>query len=150
MLELFIAQGGPQVVGTLVGVLIGLALGILIGAVLLRAGCHFARVQVPEFGKACGIVVIVMIANWVVNFALGFAIGLAVGASGGELDSAMLLSIQGLGIVVSFFIASLIYKAMIPTETFGRAALVWLIQVLIALAIALVVVAIVFAVGSVM
>ena len=53
--------------------------------------------------------------------------------------------------VVSFLINTpitmLLYKAMIPTETFGKAALVWLIQLVIVICIALIILALVFGIG---
>jgi len=64
------------------------------------------------------------------------------GAGGGVDQRSIQLVSQVLGILL----AILVYQAMLPT-TLGRAALVWLFQLLIILAIVIVIVAIIFGVG---
>jgi hypothetical protein len=91
----------------------------------------------PTFGRACLIVFV----NGLVAFGLGIVMGLIGGNAGADQGTIRLLS-QILGIVV----AIVVYQAMLPT-TIGRAALVWLFQLLIIFAIALVILAVIFATG---
>lgn len=91
----------------------------------------------PTFGRACLIVFVNGLVAFGIGIVLGF-LGVAAGAGPGEIR----LISQILGIVV----AILVYQAMLPT-TIGRAALVWLFQLLIIFAIVLVIVAVVFATG---
>jgi len=91
----------------------------------------------PTFGRACLIVFVNGLVAFGIGIILGF-IGVAAGMGQGEIR----LVSQILGIVV----AIVVYQAMLPT-TLGRAALVWLFQLLIIFAIVLVIVAVVFATG---
>ncbi len=91
----------------------------------------------PTFGRACLIVFVNGLVAFGIGIILGF-LGVAAGVGQGEIR---LLS-QILGIVV----AIVVYQAMLPT-TIGRAALVWLFQLLIVFAVVLVIVAVVFATG---
>ena len=79
----------------------------------------------PGFGRACLIVLIASIIGFVINFLVGF--------QGNVLPQAAVMSLT---LLVGFLVSTLIYKWMLPT-TLPRAALVYLFQILIILAIAL-------------
>lgn len=90
----------------------------------------------PTFGRACLIVFV----NGLVAFGIGIILGFVGAAVGGQVPIRLVSQI--LGIVV----AIVVYQAMLPT-TLGRAALVWLFQLLIVIAVVLVIMAVVFATG---
>lgn len=94
----------------------------------------------PTFGRACLIVFV----NGLVAFGIGIVLGL-IGGGVGVGQREIQVVAQFLGIVVSI----VVYQAMLPT-TIGRAALVWLFQLLIILAIVVVIVAVLFATGFAM
>ena len=102
-------------------------------------GSYEDAIPEPSFGKACGIV----LANLVVGFVAGLFVGFAIAAAG---LPAALAGVVNFG--VGFGISVLLYQAMLPTTT-GRAAFVGVCQYLIMLLIAIVIVAVLVAVGGV-
>ena len=83
-------------------------------------------VPMPDFGRACLIVFV----NGLATMGVGFVLGLLIGGAGARM-SGLLPQIVGIGISI------LVYQNLLPTS-FGRAALVWLFQFLIVLAIIIV------------
>ena len=75
----------------------------------------------PNFGKACGI-------NFIL-FLIAFGFNFVVASLGG------LIAAQIIGLIFGFFVAVLIYGAMLPT-TPGKAAVVYLFQLLLIFAVA--------------
>lgn len=148
--------------------LVAIPIGLLIGAVILRAACWAANkclpqpssrydddddydwdeddrprrrrrssakaIPEPSMGQAMGIVFV----NFIISFVVGGAIGFVVGAGGMARDPAAVIAMQGINLVLGFFIAAGVITAMLPT-TFPRACLVVLFQYLIVLAIAIVI-----------
>lgn len=89
-------------------------------------------IPTPDFGRACLIVFV----NGLVSFGLGLVLGLFLGG----VESRILAQVLGIGVSI------VVYQNMLPTS-FGRAALVWLFQFLIVLAIVIVIVGIILMAG---
>lgn len=89
-------------------------------------------VPTPDFGRACLIVFV----NGLVSFGLGLVLGLVVGG----VESRIVAQLLGIGVSI------LVYQNMLPTSM-GRAALVWLFQFLIVLAIVIVIFGIILMTG---
>ena len=85
----------------------------------------------PSMGKACGIVLVQALVSGLVNFVLALLLQ-NIGPTG-----------EGVVLLASFLVAVAIYSAMLPT-TFGKASLVYVFQILIAVAIAIGIAAIVY------
>jgi hypothetical protein len=115
----------------------GVLIGGLIGAILIRAAVWLTNkivggtVPDPSFGKAFGMAVAAIVANWVVGFVAGLAM------RGGDPQTVQIVSLLA-GLPISFFVLAGIATAMLPT-TFPRACLVALFYILVAMAIALVI-----------
>jgi hypothetical protein len=93
----------------------------------------------PELLKAMGIVLAIGVANFVANFCIGLALGGAaapLGQLGGGrgVDPMAALLANLVTIPIDFLIQAALLSAMLPTS-FGKAALVSLIQILIVMAI---------------
>lgn len=116
-------------------ILIALIIGLAIGAVLLRAACHLAKEDVPDFGRAMMIVFAVGIVQAAIEVVANLLTGVPIVREPGTPvpEYAPLVSI--FVSVINIPIAMAIYNQLIPTRSFAKAALVWLIQVLIVLAI---------------
>lgn len=84
----------------------------------------------PRFGSAC----VIVLAAGLLSVIAGSLIGLL-----GSLGKSSTLMIQFNSQVVSFGVAVLVYKTMLPTSA-GRAALVYVTQAIIAILVAVVVV----------
>lgn len=119
-----------------------ICVGTLIGAVLLLAACKICRAEEPSFGRAWRISVAAALANSAVGFVIFFAASMKAIANP-DLD---LKSAQAIAKIVTFGVSvpitTLIYRGMIPTS-FGKAILVYLVQVLIIVALAIPVVLII-------
>jgi hypothetical protein len=143
----------PVVAGTCIGLIIGIALGTLFGAVILRAAAHWAvKIEVP-FWRACRISLL----NAGIGFGINFAIGILVGMASGPVEPGQVAHVPWpiylVTFVLSFFVASLIYGALIKTEDhqrpigFGKGARVALMTYAIGLGIAIVMLGVAFAAG---
>jgi hypothetical protein len=80
----------------------------------------------PTFGSACGIVLATGILTFVVAFVVNFL------GSAGMVDPLLL---QAISQVIGFGIAIIVNKSMLPTSL-GRAALVYLMQIVLAIVVA--------------
>jgi hypothetical protein len=97
----------------------------------------------PGYGRACGIILV----SWLANLPLSFITSLI--AQGATPQATIAISLMS--IPINFLIAAAVLKGMLPTERFGTACLIQLLQLviglLVALAIAVVVVVVLFATG---
>jgi len=89
-----------------------------------------AAIPEPNMGKACGIVLVHALIAGMINFFVYLL-----------LQDSLAASLANL--ILGFLLATSVYSAMLPT-TFGRAALVYVFQMLIALAIGIGIAAIVY------
>ena len=125
------SEVGAIVIAQLIGGLVGALIGSLIGAILLRAASKWvAKLDVP-FGKAYWTIFI----SFVVNFVLGFVLGFVVGATG-SIEAIRVL--QVILLPVGFLIQSGIISSRLELS-FGKACLINITMVGIALGITLVV-----------
>jgi hypothetical protein len=90
----------------------------------------------PEILKAMGIVLVIGLVNAAVNFCLSLGLGGAGGAGprarGADPTGGLLAGL--ISLPIDFLIGSALLSAMLPT-TFGKAALVYLIQLALSLVI---------------
>jgi hypothetical protein len=102
-------------------VLVAALLILGVGAMVLRMACRLVGEEPPDFGKAVLIVL-----------AAGFAQSLI----GGVITSAV--DAQAINLLVSGAVSSFIYSKMLPTDI-GKAALIWLAQIVVAIVLAVIV-----------
>jgi len=102
-------------------------------------------IPVPSFGRACVITTAQAIAGFVVSFALGLTIGflMSLGSTDGAAAGIVAQLVSFLVVVPLY---GLVLSTMLPT-TFRRGLLVLLSQMLIGIAIGLVILVLVLAVG---
>ncbi len=132
-IELIAQQPNPgaYLVGMAIGVLIGGTIGLMIAAVIFRAACSLVNKMVeepvdePDFGRS----VLIVFVRFLANFAVGFVIGLG-GAilSGGKLDPAVQLVINGVATILGVFVSGGIIAAMLPTN-YGKGLLVQAVRI---------------------
>ena len=134
----------------IVGVAVGVFFGLLITAVILRAACHFLSVREPGLGRAMLISFIVGLVGTVINVVIisVFAGAGAAGKAGAAAGSTNWL-FNAISVVVNMFVAGGIYSTMIPGVSFGRGILIYWVQVLIILVIAVILFAVFSAIGFV-
>ena len=135
-----------------------LLIGLAIGAVILRAACGIYNslaggeysdggVPSPSFGWAMVIVLVNALVGTVVNFVFLFAFAFFLREMmAGQPPWMQQLTLQGASLPIGFLINASFTSIMLPT-TFGRSALVVLIQYLIILLIVAVIVGTIFVVG---
>ena len=113
----------------------------------LRAACSLynklvggpstpTSVPEPSFGQAMGIIFVA----WLVNLAVGFVLGMifAGGAAAVGADRTQLMIAQVISIPIGFFVLAGMVTVMLPT-TFGRAVLVSLLYLLVAVVVGLII-----------
>ncbi|MFT5129750.1 MAG: hypothetical protein ACI8W8_003379 [Rhodothermales bacterium] len=120
-------------IATLIGLAIGLAIGTLIGAIILRAAVALfnkmageASVTEPELKVAMAITFVTTLANLLAGFVIG-ALFPSGSSQGDGVVVALLFSLP-----TSFLIMAGMLTLMLPTS-FGKACLVTLCHILIAL-----------------
>lgn len=96
----------------------------------------------PPFGQA----VLIVFVTWIIGAVIGFAIGFMAGAGGLARGNGM-IGLQICSGLINLVISASVNASMLPT-TFPRACLVVLFQFLIGLAIALVFIVPLFALGA--
>lgn len=151
-IELIAQQPNPgaYLIGMAIGLLIGGTIGLMIAAVIFRAAVSLLNKMVeesvdePNFGRS----VLIVFVRFIANFAIGFVIGL-VGAilSGGKMDPAAQLVINGIAAIMGIFVSGGIISAMLPTS-YGKGLLISILEFAIVMCIVLVLVGVVFAVGG--
>lgn len=122
----------------LIGGLIGLFVALLIMAVVLRAACYCVGVKEPELFPAMGVVFLVALCAGFINFVVGFVIGATLAGGGQKVDTPgikALLHLIGLG--VNTLVAAGFYSSFLKNCTFGKGALIYLLQLVIIIAIVL-------------
>jgi hypothetical protein len=139
------------VIGGLIFAIVGAAIGALFGAVFLRAGIWLYNkmagptysVAEPTFGRAIVISFMALLVNFIVEVLFDIVLinGSAAGTDQRTRDLLDLL----VGIPISMTVTAAMLSKMLPT-TFGRGFLIAICQMLIALAVAMVLMAIVFVV----
>jgi hypothetical protein len=147
-LSVVVAQAAPNAGGMIAGLLCGLIAGVLIGgtigAILIRAAVWLtnkvagATIPDPSFGRAFAMAITTVIVNWVI----GFVMGIVMGGAGGDPQMIRIVSAL-ISIPVSFLVLAGVASAMLPTS-FPRACLVALFYILIAIAIGVVIVGLMF------
>lgn len=128
---------------------LALFLGLAVGAVILRAACHLAGQSVPGFGLAMGIVFITGVIQAILGSVINFAFGIPLIQDPGQqpVDTSTALAAGIVGFLINTPVTMILYRVMIPTDHFGKAALVWLMQLLIVIGIVIVFGVLVFVVG---
>lgn len=148
-LELFAQAGqpniGPEALGAFFCFLVVLLpIGLAIGALILRWASQIVSAPPPGFGKAMGIVLIVAIINFMIQFGLGFMVGLGLAVGQRPVDPESLKPMQAVVTLISIPLNALvsagIYSATLEEVSFGKGLLIWLVELLIRIAIALVLV----------
>jgi hypothetical protein len=105
----------------------------IIAATVLRAGCMFFRAPKPGFVGALTMVLLVAGATMAMQFLMGFT--LAMQPLGLDQNPQAADSVRHTFMVpLHMLAAATIYKLMLPTS-FGRAMLIWVAQVLMAVAL---------------
>ena len=89
---------------------------------VLRMACRLVGEESPDFGKAILIVL-----------AAGFAQSLVGGVFG-----AIGLDVQAINLLISAAVSSFVYSKMLPTDI-GKAALIWLAQIVVCILLAAVI-----------
>lgn len=103
--------------------ILGAALLVLgIGAMVLRMACRLVGEEPPDFGKAVLIVL-----------AAGFAQSIISG-----IFTFMGLDVQAINLLISAGVSSFVYSKMLPTDI-GKAALIWLAQIVVGIVLAVVI-----------
>ena len=135
-----------------------LLIGTLVGTAFLMGACKLFNtmvhkpvskngVQMPDLGKAVGIVFATIVLNVAITFAIGFALGAGTAVAGGNVETARITT-QLASNFIGFFVMCGLLTAILPTS-FGRAALVALLYYAFAIIIAvMILLVIVAAVGS--
>lgn len=119
----------PIMIGQLIGAFFGGLIGCLIGAILLRAASHWVvKLDVP-FGKAYWTVFIAFIVNFILGYFLGFVAAFTTGST--EVVDALSVIMLPVG----FLIQSGIIGSRLKLS-FGKACLVNITMIGIALGIA--------------
>lgn len=113
-----------------------IALYLVIGTIIFRLACRFSGEAVPGFGRAMGIVVIAFLILFLLNIVLTVAF------SGGSIEAMTDPEQQNpaaglVSLLVGMFASAAIYSKMLPT-TFGKGLVIWLIQIVMVIAVALV------------
>ena len=121
----------------IIGQIIGGAIGSLIGAVLLRAAAHWIIKEDVSYGKAYVTVFFSTLANLVIGFVVGFAMGSS-SQSEGTIAFATFLMLP-----IGFFVQAGIIAFTLMID-FGKACLISLTMIGLALGIAAVVGGLVF------
>ena len=132
--------------GIIIGLIIVVAvifIALSIAAVILRAACHFARTNIPGFGLAIGIVLVTGIVQAIIGTIINVAFGVPMMQDPNTPPDPNALAASIIGFLVNTPITMLLYQVMIPTEGFGKAALVWLLQLVIVICILIIIVALV-------
>ena len=119
---------------------------LAIAAVILRAACHLAGESVPGLGHAMGIVLVTGIVQAIIGAVINVAFGVPVmqDPAQQQVDPGAALAASVVGFLVNTPITMLLYNIMIPTSNFGKAALVWLIQLLIVIVIVVILFVLIF------
>lgn len=134
MLTAQLAAGGVKIDGYTVALAaIALTIYVMLSAVIFRSACHYAKVKEPDYLKACMIVLVTVFAVGVPSFLIGTAFTLALGHSTQTQVMANMLA-QPLGILISIWVV----KAMLPTKKWSSAAIIYGIQILIWVIIAII------------
>ncbi|MCA9775077.1 MAG: hypothetical protein KC800_00105 [Candidatus Eremiobacteraeota bacterium] len=105
-------------------------LAIAIGAMVLRMACKLVGEVPPDFGKAMLIVL-----------AAGFAQSLI-----GGVFTSIGLDYNAINLIVSAAVSSFVYSKMLPTDI-GKAALIWLAQIVVCIILGIVIFVGVFVLG---
>lgn len=143
----------------LCGYSVALIVGLLVGAVIVRAACSIynglvggeytdSGVPSPGFGWAMVIVLVNGIVATAVSFAItfGFAILAREQVLGNGPPVPLWIIMQAISLPIGFLINASLTSIMLPT-TFGRSALIVLIEYLIVLLIFAVIAGTLFVVG---
>ena len=129
-----------------------LIIALAIAAFVLRAACHLAGETVPGLGHAMGIVLITGIVQAIIGSVINIGFGVPVfqDPTQQQVDPGAALAAGVVGFLVNTPITMLLYSVMIPTSNFGKAALVWLIQLLIYIVIAVILFVLIFVLAMVL
>jgi hypothetical protein len=137
------ASSGAFVAGSVVGMIcafvIFLPLGLAIGAVVLRLACRLCQVETPNFLPCMGIVMLIGMINALINQLVGLMLNVddPQNLSLGTAVASLVISIAvGAAASIPVLIVTLEVSA-------GRAALVWLIEMVLMLVIIFVLVLII-------
>jgi hypothetical protein len=129
--------------------IVALVVALLIGAVILRSACYLAGAPVPEFGKAMGVVFVTGLLLSLANFGVQVVLGAALGQGAGQGEEKLIAQLISSAVVIpiDFLLAAGLYTSMLEGVSFGKGLLIYLIQFLIGVAIAIVVVGVIILAG---
>ena len=135
-----------EIIIALVVIVAAVFIGLAIAGVILRAACHLAGVDVPGLGHAMGIVFITGIIQAIIGSIINVVFGVPVIQDvNTQVDPTATITAGIVSFLINTPVTMMLYNVMIPTESFGKAALVWLMQVVIVICIVLIIVVLVFA-----
>jgi hypothetical protein len=133
------SESAPLQTGFLLGYVCGLAivmpLALAIGAVFLRLACRLANVDAPEYIRCMGIVLLVASVQWLINHVVSLIVG---PINPQQADAGAIV----LGVIINLAVgaAASIPVLMVTLDiSAGRAALVWVIEILLAIALVILV-----------
>jgi hypothetical protein len=101
---------------------------------------------IPQPGLGWAIVIVLV--NGIANFIANLVIGVVAGAGGAMRNPGAAIAVNCCSFIVNFFISTGLLSAMLPT-TYPRACLVWLFQLLICIAIAIIIIVPIFLIAGV-
>lgn len=125
-----LGMGIAAMVGFVLVAVLLMVVGTAISAVVLRKACAWAGVEPPGLGRAMLTVVVAGVVSAVPGFfanMVGFV----------SQDLGMAASLGGLAMLASFASQIAVYRVMLPTETVGRAVVVWILNLVLWIGITL-------------
>jgi hypothetical protein len=116
--------------------MLGSLLAAFVVAFLLQRTCYLVRVDVPRYLVAVGITVVTLLANGSVTLLIALAVTNA-GAARGWTECGTGTVISCLALPTNSLLGAALYRQFLKVR-FGKAILVWLLQVLLLAAIVLI------------
>src|SRR5690349_8843456 len=109
------------------------------GAVFLRSACYFCRVPVPSYPRAIGVVFVTGLALILADVGVMFVLTVVLGSMGGPWDTVEMrrLLLTSIDFPLDMLIAAAIYRGLLQGVSFGKAIVLYLVQLLIVVVITL-------------
>jgi hypothetical protein len=125
--------GAVGILGILAFVLVAVLIGLSVSAAVLMQACRWAGVDRPGFRRALAVVAVAGFASSLPGMLVG-----AMGAASGDLG--LVVALNGLSLAASLAIQIAVYRSMLAVS-FGRAIMVWFLNLVIWIGLTLVLVA---------